>query len=75
MRQRIAPQSLVQQHQFSLVMQRILRQTELLMQRRQGTGTGIGATAADETASLAGLEVIESSWDEWAEVAGDQATR
>lgn len=51
-------------HQFSLVMQRILRQTELLMQRRL---CAAGATAEAEHASLEGLEVTESTWDDWAE--------
>lgn len=68
MRPRIAHHPLAHHHQFSLVMQRILRQTEVLMQRRS-------ASVAQETASLDGLEVRESTWDEWAEAVGDLPTR
>lgn len=50
-------------HQFSGVMQRILRQTDLLMQRRPALLPDAAAPA-----SLDGLEVQESSWDEWAEL-------
>lgn len=55
-----------QQHQFSQVMQRIVRQTEVLLQRRVPHG------AEADRASLDGLEVRESSWDEWSEVVADQ---
>ncbi|UXH79207.1 hypothetical protein [Roseateles amylovorans] len=55
------------QHQFSLVMQRILRQTDLLLQRRQAP-----ATEPEAAPPLDGLEVHESTWDEWAEVMSHQ---
>lgn len=66
MRHRFAAHTMGHQHhQFSLVMQRILRQTELLMQRRLSAA---GTNAEAEHPSLDGLEVTESTWDEWAEV-------
>jgi hypothetical protein len=46
-------------------MQHILRQTELLLQRRipfSPSGWPI-----EDTPALEGLEVSESSWDEWTE--------
>lgn len=61
-----------QHHQFSLVMQRILRQTELMMQRRLAASGQ--ATDADRP-SLDGLEVTESTWDDWAEAVSHRDDR
>lgn len=70
MRHRFAAHTMGHQHhQFSLVMQRILRQTELLMQRRVSAA---GAHAEAEHASLDGLEVTESTWDDWAQAVDHQ---
>ncbi len=70
MRHRFAAHTMGHQHhQFSLVMQRILRQTELLMQRRVSAA---GNSAEAEHPSLDGLEVTESTWDEWAEAVNHQ---
>ncbi|SEL84711.1 hypothetical protein SAMN05216359_11955 [Roseateles sp. YR242] len=60
----------LQHHQFSLVMQRILRQTEVLMQRRQAAAGG--QANEPEHPSLDGLEVTESTWDDWAEAMSTQ---
>ncbi|WAC73426.1 hypothetical protein OU995_01345 [Roseateles sp. SL47] len=66
MRHRFANHSVaLHHHQFSLVMQRILRQTEVLMQRRLTTAA---SQSEAEHPSLDGLEVTESTWDDWAEV-------
>jgi len=59
----------LQHHQFSLVLQRILRQTEVLMQRRLAAA---GGQPEAEHPSLDGLEVTESTWDAWAEALSDQ---
>lgn len=60
----------LQHHQFSLVMQRILRQTEVLMQRRLGAASAAGEEAPP---SLDGLEVTESTWDDWAQATNEGA--
>ncbi|PIM54108.1 hypothetical protein CS062_06485 [Roseateles chitinivorans] len=65
MRHRFAPPTGEAGHPLGSVMQHILRQTELLLQRRipfSPSGWPI-----EDTPALEGLEVSESSWDEWTE--------
>lgn len=66
MRHRIAPPPAFRggQHAFSSVMQRILGQTEVLLQRRVPFSPS-GWPLDTEAPALEGLEVIESTWDEW----------
>lgn len=65
MRQRFAPPAGEPGNPFSSAMQRILRQTEVLLQRRipfSPSGWPI-----EDPPALEGLEVTESTWDEWTE--------
>ncbi|WP_416758850.1 hypothetical protein ACNI65_19745 [Roseateles sp. So40a] len=65
MRQRLAPSAGDHGHPFGSVMQHILRQTEVMLQRRipfSPSGWPI-----EDTPALEGLEVTESTWDEWTE--------
>ncbi|WP_431259303.1 hypothetical protein ACQ859_06335 [Roseateles chitinivorans] len=65
MRQRFAPSAGEPGNPFSSAMQRILRQTEVLLQRRipfSPSGWPI-----EDPPALEGLEVTESTWDEWTE--------
>ncbi|OWQ90334.1 hypothetical protein CDN99_13280 [Roseateles aquatilis] len=82
MRHRIAPSAAKSgrhaaprgSHQFSLVMQRILRQTEVLLQRRVPFSPS-GWPLDLEPPALDGLEVTESTWDEWSEAMALQMQR
>lgn len=65
MRQRIARPAGEPGTPFASAMQRILRQTEVLLQRRipfSPSGWPI-----EDPPALEGLEVTESTWDEWTE--------
>jgi hypothetical protein len=55
---------------FSPVMERFLRQTEALWQRRL-----VGAAASEAAPPLDGLEVTESTWDDWAHAMAVQRER
>lgn len=58
-------------HQLTSAMQTILHQTELLLQRRMVFSPS-GWPVEPDTPSLDGLEVTESTWDEWSEVMAGQ---
>ena len=71
MRPRFAPAAGDPGHPFSKAMQHILRQTELLLQRLipfSPSGWPI-----EEPPTLEGLEVTESTWDEWTEAMAHQS--
>lgn len=73
MRQRIAPKAGDAGNPFSTAMQRILRQTEVLLQRRipfSPSGWPI-----EDPPALEGLEVTESTWDEWTEALAHETRR
>lgn len=59
-------------HQFTSVMQHILRQTEVLLQRRIPFSPS-GLPIETETPALDGLEVTESTWDEWTDAMARQS--
>lgn len=61
-------------HQFTSVMQHILRQTEVLLQRRIPFSPS-GWPIETDTPALDGLEVTESTWDEWTDAMARQAGR
>ena len=70
MRQRFATPAGEPGHPFHSVMQHILHQTEVLLQRRipfSPSGWPI-----EEPPALEGLEVTESTWDEWTEAMARQ---
>lgn len=78
MRQRFAPSGFsagrpagagASPEQFNQVMQRILEQGHWRL-RRSALHAAAREGADSDCASLDGLEVRESTWDEWADVAG-----
>ncbi|WP_423597721.1 hypothetical protein [Roseateles sp. MS654] len=71
MRHRFAPPAGDPGHPFSSVMQRILRQTEVLLQRRIPFSPS--GWPLEEPPALEGLEVRESTWDEWTEALAHQS--
>lgn len=71
MRQRFAPPAGESGHPFTSAMQLILRQTEVLLQRRIPFSPS--GWPVEETPALEGLEVIESTWDEWTEAMAHQS--
>ncbi|OWQ47612.1 hypothetical protein CDL60_09340 [Roseateles noduli] len=65
MRQRFAPPAGDPGRPFNSAMQRILRQTEVLLQRRIPFSPS--GWPVEDPPALEGLEVTESTWDEWTE--------
>lgn len=59
-------------HPFNAALQRILRQTEVMLQRRVLPGA---REEAPRDSELAGLEVHESTWAEWTEAVDRQRSR